>query len=58
MPVPVYLTNLDDVWQSLYSFTPATGYDQAKPDWKDSFEYTELGRGYWIYLNTVGVLVP
>ena len=57
MPVPVYLTNLDGVWQSLYRYTPATGYDQAKPlDY--GFDNTELGRGYWIYLNDVGVLVP
>ena len=56
MPVPVYLTNLDGIWQSLYSYTPATGYDQAKPDY--GFDNTELGKGYWIYLNDVGVLVP
>jgi len=58
MPVPVYLTNLDGVWQSLYSFAPAAGYEQAKPNWEDGFDNTELGRGYWIYLNDVGVLVP
>ena len=56
MPVPVYLTNLDGTWKSLYRYTPAVGYEQAKPDF--GFEYTELGRGYWIYLNEVGVLVP
>jgi len=57
MPVPVYLTNLDDVWKSLYRYTPAVGLEQAKPlDY--GFKYTELGRGYWIYLNEVGVLVP
>jgi len=58
MPVPVYLTNLDGKWQSLYSYTPAVGYDQAKPDYEGGFKYTEIGRGYWIYLNEVGVLVP
>jgi len=57
MPVPVYLTNLDGIWQSLYSYTPTAEYDQAKPlDY--GFDNTELGRGYWIYLNDVGVLVP
>ena len=56
MPVPVYLTNLDGIWQSMYNYAPATGYDQAKPDY--GFDNTELGRGYWIYLNDVGVLVP
>jgi len=58
MPVPVYLTNLDGVWQSLYRYTPApVGYEQAKPP-DYGFKYTELGRGYWIYLNAPGTLVP
>jgi len=56
MPVPVYLTNLDGIWQSLYSYSPAVGYDQAKPNY--GFENTELSRGYWIYLSEAGVLVP
>jgi len=58
MPVPVYLTNLDGIWQSMYNYAPATGYDQAKPDHEDGFDNIELGRGYWIYLNDAGVLVP
>ena len=57
MPTNVYLANLDGVWKSLYRFTPATGYEVAKPP-AFGFGTIELCRGYWIYVNEVGVLVP
>jgi hypothetical protein len=57
MPVNVYLANLDGVWKSLYRFTPTTGYEEAKPP-TFGFGTIELCRGYWIYVNEVGVLVP
>ena len=57
MPVGSYLNGLNGKWLTLYRLDPIKGWEGAKPE-GIGFKDVEVGRGYWLYLNQSGTLVP
>lgn len=57
MPVDTYLARVQGKWTSLYRYDATKGWEVAKPGGM-GFTQVERGRGYWIYLNAPGTLVP
>jgi len=57
MSINGYLDPLD--WNALYRYNPTVRmYEEAKPSNREDFNCFELGKGYWIYLNEAGKLIP
>lgn len=54
-PVATYFRGLD--WTVVYRYSPARGYEEARPGGK-GFTDVEAGKGYYIYLTAAGTLVP